>query len=405
MKGNRLAFATDHNSPTMALRLTSNVPAAIAVLEVDGPMALEWVSRCWRPHRGGLKLEINAIRYGYTQVDDRARGESIVVCRTGEQRVELHCHGGRVASETLLRRFVSLGAIEQNLPERLNKTNDAILLEAREDLIRASTLKTTAILLDQFRGALGRELDEIGSMLIEGDIGQARSRLTTLYDRSLFGCHLIEPWLVVLAGPPNAGKSSLLNLLLGYTRAIVHEQAGTTRDLLAERSSFEGWPVELIDSAGIRNATDSIEATGIELTLNCVASADCMILLVDPRTGWTETHDQILSSCSGQVVVAQTKSDLIHTDPSLNVGPAISIPDSLICRVKTSSVTGAGLKELMSAVVSQLVPRSPTSGDAVPFRRRQQDLVSAALSNLDEDKSEMALSNLSAIAHICDQDH
>ncbi len=359
---------------TTVSRLTSESPSAIAVLEIKGPLAVSFVQQCWRPNQGDKSLPLNAIRYGFTQFDGAAGGESIVLCRTHEHRVEIHCHGGRLASDTIIRNLVACGAKEQRpYVCETGNSDEQIVLEAREDLRRAVTLRTTAILLDQFRGALGRELDTIKSNLIAGETAEALRRLSQLKDRSQLGSHLIEPWRVVLAGPPNSGKSSLLNMLLGYSRAIVHEQAGTTRDLLSERSSLEGWPIELIDGAGIRTATDAIEATGIEQTLQRIASADCTLLLVDRTTGWTENHAQILNHCSGRVVLVVTKSDLIHNNAKGSDDPSGNLPWSIVARVNTSCVTGAGLRELISTVVAVLVPQSIQAGDPVPFRQRHRE--------------------------------
>ena len=358
---------------TIVARLTSTVPSAIAVLEINGPSALDYANRCWRPNQGDNNLQINAIRFGFTRCDNLEQSESIVICRTGESRVEIHCHGGRMASDAILRKLIHCGAIEQPANRGwFVRSTDEIASEAQQDLLLATTLRTTSILLDQFRGSLGLELDTIKSTMIAGNTAEAIRRLTQLNARAELGRHLIEPWQVVLAGPPNSGKSSLLNMLLGYSRAIVHEQAGTTRDLLEERSSFDGWPIELVDGAGIRTARDAIEATGIELTLQRIATADCTLLLVDRATGWTHAHDQILDHCSGRVVLVNTKSDLIRVDTNVQGSP---IPDSITMQVDTSSVTGAGLKELMNTVVSSLVPQPPLPSDPVPFRQRHRDMI------------------------------
>ncbi len=369
---------TSGDGLTFVAQLTSRSPAAIAVLALDGPQSLEFTSRCWRPNAGDSSLAINAIRYGFTQHEGGGRGESIVVCRTGEQRVELHCHGGRLAAETLIKILVSLGAVTQSPFQcESHEGEDLTVAEAREDITLAATQRTTAILLDQYRGGLKREFDAIQSLLIEGNLAEAKLRLGQLNDRSMLGRHLIEPWRVVLAGPPNVGKSSLLNLLLGYTRAIVHEQAGTTRDLLTERTSFEGWPIELVDSAGIRTATDSIEAKGIEQSLERIATADCTLLLVDPVEGWTETHDEILAQCSERVILVMTKSDMAHQND-------VDLKDSdrLHRRVKTSSVTEEGLAELMRVVVSVLVPQALSPGDPVPFRQRHREKIATWMREL-----------------------
>jgi len=373
---------------TFVIQLTSKSPSAIAVLAIDGPKALEFTSRCWRPNAGSSSLTINAIRYGFTQLAGTGRGESIVVCRTGEHRVELHCHGGRLAAETIVKLLVSFGAVMLSpFTYETRRGEELTVLEAREDLTLAATQRTTAILLDQYRGALEHEFDTIQAILKMGNFAEAKLRLDQLNDRSQLGSHLIEPWRVVLAGPPNVGKSSLLNLLLGYTRAIVHETAGTTRDLLAERSSFDGWPIELIDSAGIRSAADSedsIEAVGIKQSLERIATADCTLLLVDRVSGWTETHDEILARCFERAILVLTKSDL-EGENTADCGQFdMNLPVRLCHRVATSSVTRAGLTELMNAVVSVLVPGKLCPGDPVPFRQRHRDRIANLLDVIGE---------------------
>lgn len=375
-------------SLTKLTQLTSTAPSAIAVLELNGPLAIDYLHRLWRPNRGEKDLEINAIRYGFTQIDGQSKGESVVVCRTGEQRVEIHCHGGRMASEIIRQTLVAYGAVE-HLPalgcDGSDGLNEAGLIEAeaRQDLIHATTLRTTSILLDQMRGALQREFAAIESSLHSGDSVDAMSRLKRLESRAQLGSHLIAPWQVVLAGPPNSGKSSLLNLLLGYARAIVHEQAGTTRDLLSEKSSFDGWPMDLIDGAGIRVANDAIEETGISQALDRIASADCVLLLVDKTTGWTETHAEIARICGGRCVLVETKSDL--ATPFSNGGNRrqVDIPTSLAnafsAKIETSSVTGHGLKELIDAVVQFLVPDALQPGEPIPFRARHRNWIAEHL--------------------------
>ena len=371
---------------TYVSQLTSKSPSAIAVLTVEGPQALELARQSWRPNAGSDSLAINAIRYGFMQNEHTGRGESVVVCRTAENRIELHCHGGQLAAETIVRLLVSLGAVKRtSFQHESCMGEDPSISEAREDLTLAATQRTTAILLDQYRGALKSEFEAIQSMLNEGNLSGAKERLRQLSDRTQLGSHLIEPWRVVLAGPPNVGKSSLLNLLLGYTRAIVHEQAGTTRDLLSERSSFDGWPIELIDSAGIRSATgDAIEATGIQQSLERVATADCTLLLVDRLSGWTDTHNEILARCSDRVIVVVTKSDLVDKRETQD---HLSVPfhRRLTHQVDTSSLTGQGFKELMQSVIASLVPIAPNAGDAVPFRKRHREKIASMMQSLSLD--------------------
>jgi tRNA modification GTPase len=232
--------------------------------------------------------------------------------------------------------------------------------EATEDLLRATTLRSARILMDQARGALDRELQIMDRYEAEGHPDKARGTAEALLRWADVGAHLIHPWRVVLCGPPNVGKSSLLNRLLGYDRAVVHDRAGTTRDLLAESTSIEGWPVILIDSAGIRRSTHEIEGQGIERAHRAIASADRLLLLVDPLQGWTMEHESIWRVASHRCLLIQTKADI----PSLSMQrhPLPSEP------LKVSAVSGEGVEGLMRAIAESLVAQLPPPGAAVPFR-------------------------------------
>lgn len=361
---------------TTVSRLTSFAPAAISVLAIEGPRTLEFISKCWQPNQGSSVLPTNRIRFGFTKATDNQPrfgcNESIVVCRTNHERVELHCHGGKQASEKILETLSSLGAMV--IPwnqEPCLLARDPIEQEAMEDLVHANSIRSTAILLDQMRGALSRELKRIEQLNANGKLQEAVDCILQLRQRFAIGKHLIHPWSVVLAGPPNVGKSSLLNRMLGYDRAIVHEQAGTTRDSLMERTSFDGWPIDLTDGAGVRlasEASDPIEIAGIDLTLQKAREADCVLLMVDPFSGWTNSHDRIYQETQGKRILVRSKADLQK---------ATSVPSSLLfdAQVETSVMTGEGTLELQSAIVAALVPEAPDSGIAIPFRTRHIELL------------------------------
>ncbi len=361
---------------TTVSRLTSLAPAAIAVLSIEGPMALEFLSKCWQPNQGSPALQTNRIRFGFTTAtsDEPNIGcnESIVVCRTNHDRVELHCHGGKQASEKILERLSSLGAVVTGWnQEPSSLARDAIEQEAIEDLVHANSIRSTAILLDQMRGALSKELKRIELLNATGMLQEATNSILRLRHRFAIGKHLIHPWSVVLAGPPNVGKSSLLNRMLGYDRAIVHEQAGTTRDSLMERTSFDGWPIDLTDGAGVRlasEASDPIEIAGIDRTLQNAREADCVLLMVDPTTGWTNSHDRIYHETKGKRILVRSKTDLQI---------AFFIPPHFFfdAQVSTSAVTGEGALELQLAIVAVLVPEVPESGTAIPFRKRHLEIL------------------------------
>src|SRR6185369_14624432 len=130
----------------------------------------------------------------------------------------------------------------------------------RDRLAHAPTLRTASILLDQLHGAFERGVTRILDLLATNPEA-AREPLRELARYAPIGRHLVEPWKVVVAGAPNVGKSSLVNALAGFQRAVVSDIAGTTRDVVSVPVAFDGWPVELTDTAGLREA-EGLEAAG-----------------------------------------------------------------------------------------------------------------------------------------------
>jgi tRNA modification GTPase len=362
------------------VRLTSTAPAAIAVLQVVGPEAESWIRTHWIPNvASNAPLGINHIRYGTIKCDNtEAAGESIVVCKTGADTFELHCHGGSTASQRILDQLARDGFEHVAWSAALaSSSTDKISNEATEDVLRATSMRATAILLDQTRGALRREIESAIANLHEQNIDVATKILQELHARSEVGMHLVYPWKVVLAGPPNVGKSSLLNAILGYQRAIVHESAGTTRDLLREQTSIDGWPIQITDSAGIHSTDDEIELQGIESSLTAVEDADCVLLLVAPEQGWTEPHHQILTKLTTQrVILVATKADVaeFHEYPN-NIGYP---------RISTSLQDSNSIARLLACISQVLVPNPPSARAGVPFRIEHEARIRECISLLKQ---------------------
>jgi tRNA modification GTPase len=222
----------------------------------------------------------------------------------------------------------------------------------------APTLRTASILLDQFHGAFDRAVRKILAKL---DAGQASvPELAELVRFAPVGRHLVEPWKVVIAGPPNVGKSSLVNALAGYQRSVVSEVAGTTRDVVTVPVAFDGWPVELADTAGLRDAA-GLEAEGVDRAKQVVGEADLVVWVMDA----TATEEQDPRSRVGLTVINK-----IDQPPAWDLD---RFPDAL----RISAVTGEGVPGFAAAIARALVPDAPPPGAAVPFTPELADAVEA----------------------------
>ena len=271
---------------------------------------------------------------------------------TGEDVVELQCHGGSIAPRRVLEACLAAGA---RLAQRgeftrrafLNGRLDLSAAEAVIDLIDARTDRAAddavarlggtpsvafeamyAVALDlssRVEHSLDFSEDELPPGFAErlaADTNALRARIAAHIATAREGRLLREGALVVLAGPPNAGKSSLLNALLGEHRAIVSDAAGTTRDSIEEGVSIGGWPVRLVDTAGLRAATDAVEAEGVDRAEALIAKADIVLALDCHLPG---------------AILLHAKCDL---------GPGEGLP--------VSALTGEGLDDLRAAIAARL---------------------------------------------------
>ena len=340
------------NADTVAVLLTGAGRGAIATVLVEGPRATELVLRFFRSAHSESPAELprDVIRFGRWQ--GRHSNEELVVCRTAAAQIEIHCHGGRLASRSILDALVTVGATELSVNQWLERhLEDPSLAAARRLLAAARTERTTTVLLDQLRGAMRRELTRIIELLESHDAPVAMHRLRRLLDYSSVGLHLATPWSVVVAGRPNAGKSSLINGLLGYHRAVVFDQPGTTRDLVSAETAIDGWPVTLTDTAGLRDSQDPIEVQGMELARSQLERADLIVWVHDgthPRD-----HFAAPRATSTKRIHVMSKADLVTEQPETEA-------------TWTSTVTGQGIQELLHAIATTLVPHPPPPGAAVP---------------------------------------
>jgi tRNA modification GTPase len=344
--------------------MTSEGRGAIAVVRVWGRGAVEVVDRVFEPARGSPlagtmpgRLRLGRAGHGL--------GDEVVAVRLGAATpiVEIQCHGGVAAVRSVVAALEAAGArpwIGGEAGSEPGPADDPIATQAMADLPHAPTLRTAEILLDQVQGALGRELERVRHEIQLG-IEPALERLDALIGRGAVGLKLLTGWKVVISGRPNVGKSRLFNALAGFARAIVDPRPGVTRDVVTFRTAFGGWPVELADTAGIRETEDAVERLGIARTRREQQDADLVLIVLD-RSEPLQTTDRELIGATSDALLVANKSDLPPTwDPGTELAGS-----SFVATV--SAERGEGLKALIAEIARRLVPDSPAAGDAVPFR-------------------------------------
>ena len=330
---------------------------AVASLLVDGVGAAAQVDRLFQAASqcAAARMKKQRIYFGRWRVSHAAE-EEVVVCRRDVEQFEVHCHGGQAAAQAIALSLVEAGCRQLDWQSWLRRSNhDPIRAEARRALAEAQTERAARILLEQFGGLLRQAVQRVVDQLPFSQGDTALAPIEELLQWSHLGLHLSQPWRVVLAGPANVGKSSLINALVGYRRAIVHDQPGTTRDTVSATTAFSGWPIELTDTAGLRDPSDDVETAGIAKTLDQLERADLVVLVLD-ATG-VRSHDCVLlTEKHPHALVVHNKCDLIQKPVP---GPLRGL--------LTSAITGDGVSRLRDRITAKLVPIEPPPGTPIPF--------------------------------------
>lgn len=314
---------------------------------------------------------------------------------TGEDVLELQGHGGPVVMDWLLSEVVKLGARIANPGEFsqrafLNNKMDLAQAEAVADLIDSATLAAAKGALRSLKGEFSAKVSELAKALLElrmfteaaidfpeeeidfladtalqTKIDRLANELDHLLQQSRSGALLRDGLTLVFAGQPNAGKSSLMNRLVGAETSIVTEIPGTTRDIIKEQISLDGIPIKLVDTAGLRESDDAIEQEGVRRARKEIEMADGVLALIDlsAETPWQETLKQLLKGLpqTDNVLVALNKVDLL-TDSRLEPGATSGA-------TMISAKTGDGIEELKSKIKSQFAPGINTESPLISRTR------------------------------------
>jgi tRNA modification GTPase len=358
--------------PTYTACLTPPGTAAIATIAVRGPQALNVVQQLFRST--SQSLPTGAGRFLLGKFGDEATDDVVLIIKQMEPIpwLELHCHGGQQVIRMLLETLERHGTQICSWQELERRTTERPLAaEARVLLAEARTVRTAAILLDQLHGACERAVEEIIAELDKGDAVSAVGRLEALARHSGVGRHLTRPWKVVVAGAPNVGKSSLVNALAGYQRSIVSPIPGTTRDVVGVSIAIDGWPIELTDTAGLREQVGGLEEQGMRLAEEAIASADLSLWVLDGANAGERPSE------------ADHKTQLVLNKADL---PAAWDWDQVPAAIRVSARTGIGMDDLCQAISRRLVPEAPPAGAAVPFTAALGDHLDAACRRAREGK-------------------
>jgi tRNA modification GTPase len=346
---------------TYAACLTPPGTAAIAVIAVRGPAAWDTVRRRFVPASGRpLPDEVPEPSgpFWFGRFGDPAAGaDEVVLCvqRRDPPWVELHCHGGRAVVRLLLETLAADGIVVCTWQELERHTSeDPLRTEALIALAETRTTRTAAILLDQYHGALGRALQAVDEALERRDAAEAGRVLLEVVSYSRVGRHLTRPWRLVIAGAPNVGKSSLVNALAGYERCVVSPTPGTTRDVVTTVIALDGWPIELADTAGLRETKDGLEKEGILRAIQAGVQADLFVWVFDVTTKPVRPK------------LKKTLSPPLYVVNKIDLPPVWDLKKAEQA-VRVSARTGEGLDALCQAIVRELVPEAPPPGQAVPF--------------------------------------
>lgn len=395
---------------TIAAIATGTQVSAIGIIRLSGDETFRVIDRLFFPYSGKKMSESADRRLIFGELRDRG-GELLDVCLctisraphsyTGENTAELQCHGSPTVLRAALDELFALGA-RQAAPGEftkrafLNGRMELCAAEAVADIIDAETVECAKNAAGQLSGAISRKVDGIYSALTdisshyhavldypdediedfqlesyEGSLTSALTELERLLQSHERGKLMTGGIPAAIAGRPNAGKSSLLNALLGYDRAIVTAIPGTTRDTIEEKLRIGRLTLRLIDTAGLRDTDDEVERLGVERSRAAMSKAELVIAVVDGSGEITDEDRKVIAQAEAapKGIVVLSKRDIAEPDAEITTAlPVVSL----------SSVTGDGMDEL-ERVIAEQFPLPEVPAGEILTNVRQADAVKRAI--------------------------
>ena len=416
-----------HFDDTIAAFATPPGEGGIGIVRISGRSAFQIADRVFHSP-GGLAstLQTHTIHYGVVRDPESAERLDDVLLLifraphsyTGEDIIELSCHGGQVTLGRVLTLALREGARSAEPGEFtqrafLNGRMDLAQAEAVCDQIRAKTEAAQRLAIRQREGVLSRKIERLRNELVGalaavevtidfsdevGDLdypalaprlGDIRSEIERLLASAERGRVFREGVRLVIVGRPNVGKSSLMNLLLGEQRAIVTPVPGTTRDVIEESANIRGIPITAVDTAGLRETADVVEKIGVARAESALETASLVLFVMDGCAGWTEGDEAIASKIArrssiwilnkSDVMTAEDIGKQVHDLRERSEGSAV---------VSMSALTGSSVDELERAVLDAVLGGEiETESVVVTNARHIQALESARSSVIEAERT------------------
>lgn len=418
------------NTAETITALCTGVGGAISIIRISGDNSLNIIAPIWKCAQK-LNQHPRKLLLGKIKLENSSEPAMAVYMPepnsyTGENVVELHCHGGLMNSRAVLEATVNAGARladpgEFTYRAFINGKMDLTQAEAVADLISAHSNMALHLAERQISGKLSSEIGDIYNILVDisaecesrmdfvdedldwtspheliKKIDRVSSRIQKLLDSRTEGIVLRNGIRVVIAGKPNTGKSSLMNLLLGFDRAIVTPLPGTTRDTLEEFANVRNIPTKLIDTAGIREADDIIENFGVERSLNSVKQAQIILWLLDSTNEDYQEEIKTMKQHVGEkknVIAIWNKIDSIKHS---SLPPKTKFPTAFISVTKEKQIDQ--LLDLFEKTVWGFPhaeePETAVSSRHAVLLEKSISALTELKSNLDTVKWELASVNL-----------
>jgi tRNA modification GTPase len=410
---------------TIAAIATPAGTGALGIIRVSGPDAIQIALRIFRPRKKNFSLESHHLYYGdIITGDGKTVLDEVLISImsgphsfTGEDVLEINCHGNPLIMQNILSYLLQSGCRPAEPGEFsrrafLHGRIDLSQAEALATLISSQSEKARDIGLAQLKGNLGAEIEKLRIVLVEAlanteasidfaedieepDVEDIYPQLDNIlkrlkiildtYETAKLYTHGVN---VVIAGKPNVGKSSLLNMLTGKTRAIVTDIPGTTRDFIESQITIQGIPVNIVDTAGIRIPEDIIEEAGIDLVWKNLACADLALILLDGSKPLTREDTDVFSGISSKkhlIVINKTDlpaawntNDLDHLLPGSNI----------LC---ISSKIGTGIEALKEALIARTVhDQVENTGTVMIVNLRHKIALEKAYINIERAKENIS---------------